>query len=275
MNLGTALEVLKATENIHLFTDFHISGQELGDANVHRLVSKLPIAQMETLDLSNNKLTAGFRKTLRSISEQSKGNFRYVYLEHNDFGTGELSDVNLLAENLIDLYKNNTSLTIEATDNNFPQDLVQKLEGQKKIDADGALGGFIFASNGSSNQIQPSPKKVHPPQNKFITEEILGTPVSLVDKDSEVWRIALEKCLDQPVLTGKDRIFSCGFIPSDQSKRQALIELLCSDVQNPGDDEELTLEFATEDGTVRLNRTMASSPEVANIFVQAACILQD
>ncbi|WP_143171471.1 hypothetical protein [Rhizobacter sp. OV335] len=266
-NLGTAIEFLTATAKINLYTEIYIAGQNLGDANIDRLVRMLPIPQLNALDLSNNNLTANFRKTLRFIYEQSKGNLRYLYLEHNDLGTGKSSDVKLLADYLIDLQKNSTSLIIDATDNNFPQDIVQKLDKQRTFDADGDLVAYIITRDESSNQIQ-SPKEIH-------TEMIPGTAEPLIDKISAIWRDALTECLGQPVFAEQNRIFSSGSIPGDERKRKALIDLLCSSAENPGGDEELTLEFATENGKVRLTRTMASTPETAATFIQAAFILSD
>jgi hypothetical protein len=290
-NLKTALRNMKTTGEINRVKEFDISGQELGDHNVREIVHSLANKNLTHLYLDGNKLTVEFRKTIPFIAEKAPA-LHYLNLSTNSLGTGNARSVKLLSGHLMDLNKDRPSLSIIATDNNFSPEIVTELESQKKIDDYGDRTCRISAHNTPTNKYQPpqqtssinilqSPSEATPRKE----ESKFGSDESAVDKTSrkdnsiwEAWRQALEKTVGDTVVvisSKTGRTFCCSPILSEKN-RADLIELLQGSLGNPSDDEEITLDFADENGdTARLTRTMANIPSIAEEFIKTACIVQD
>jgi hypothetical protein len=271
LNLKSALEFLSADEQIKNVTDFDISGQELGDSEVAALVQAMLHDNINVLYLEQNKLTVHFQKTLESLENRSFPKFRHLVMEDNGLGTGTSEELSLLAKSLKRLALNNPCLHIDVKKNNFSDEIASELREIK--DDDGA--SRIHVENVLTKPDQPA-------NRSLASDKSSGDPVNGTSrKDNSIWeswRQALETAVGDMVVvisSKTGRTFCCGPIRSKKN-RADLVELLQGSLENPSDDDEITLDFVDENGgTARLTRTMANIPSIAEVFIKTACIIQD
>jgi len=275
-----AIEHLAHRKEKNHITEFNISGQELGDSRVKKLMNVMVYCSgLRVLNLDQSNLTIKFKSSLLSFANIDYKDLHLIRLDGNDFGSEEPRKIRAMAGAMRTLVGKNKSLTINASHANFPGDIAKELnEFRTGNNDDSSSMQRIFVTDPSEPYHSTEKHFISVHQKSASHEYAVGKTSRKDNSIWECWRQVLEKTVGDTVVvisSKTGRTFCCSPILSEKN-RADLIELLQGSLGNPSDDEEITLDFADENGdTARLTRTMANIPSIAEEFIKTACIVQD